>query len=57
MARSPLFDYYDPYGELEMQAQMGLLPDESDVDEFGVPSFGRRKLTLSDLMPAEELAT
>lgn len=55
MARSPLFDYYDPYGVLEQQAQLGLLPtDEDDVDEYGLPTFSRRRVTLSDLMPAEE---
>jgi len=54
MARSPLFDYYDPYGLLEQQAQMGLLPpDEEDVDEYGMPRQ-RTKPTLSDLMPAEQ---
>jgi hypothetical protein len=54
LARSPLFDYYDPYGLLEQQAQMGLLPpDEEDVDEFGMPRQ-RSQVTLSDLMPAEQ---
>jgi hypothetical protein len=54
MARSPLFDYYDPYGELEMQAQMGLLPpDEDDVDELGMPA-PRSRPQISDLMPQEQ---
>lgn len=57
MARSPLFDYYDPYGELDMQAQMGMLPpDEDDLDEFGLPRQ-RKKATLSDLLPEEEKST
>lgn len=52
--RSPLFNYYDPYGELDMQAQMGMLPpDEEDVDEYGMPRQ-RTRATLSDLMPPEE---
>ena len=55
--RSPLFDYYDPYGELDMQAQMGMLPpDEEDVDEFGMPRQ-RSRPTLADLMPEEEKRT
>lgn len=52
--RSPLFDIYDPYGELDMQAQMGMLPpDEEDVDEYGIPRQ-RKRATLSDLLPEEE---
>lgn len=51
MARSPLFDIYDPYGELDQRARMGLLDEEED--EFGILRAGRRP-QLSDLMPEEE---
>lgn len=42
MARSPLFDIYDPDGELARRAELGMLDEE------------RRKLTLADIMPEEE---
>jgi hypothetical protein len=55
MARSPLFDLYDPYGILQQQAQDGLLPDGGDeLDPIGVSPLGPRKPQLSDLMPEEE---
>jgi hypothetical protein len=54
MARSPLFDIYDPYGELDRQARLGLLNDDEDMDILGVLPLGGRKPTLSDLMPEEE---
>ena len=47
MARSPLYDLYDPYGLLRQQAEAGLLPG----DEPGEMS---RQATVSDLMPEEE---
>lgn len=47
MARSPLLDLYDPYGILEEQAKLGLLPG-------GDPLNPSRRLTISDLMPQEE---
>ena len=52
MARSPLFDIYDPYGDLQQQAEYGLLPseDEEIIGAFPV----KRKPQLSDLMPEEE---
>jgi hypothetical protein len=50
MARSPLFDIYDPYGSLKEQAEMGMLPLEED--EYGNPV--RRRPQLADLMPEEE---
>jgi hypothetical protein len=54
MARSPLFDMYDPYGILQQQAQFGLLPDiEEDFEPYGVAPVSR-KATISDLMPEEE---
>jgi hypothetical protein len=54
MARSPLYDYYDPYGILAQQAQLGMLPAEEDeVDEYGMP-VARRQPRLSDLMPEEQ---
>lgn len=46
MARSPLYDIYDPYGLLEQQAQFGMLPG----DQLGES----RNPTLSDLMPQEQ---
>jgi hypothetical protein len=52
MARSPLFDIYDPYGELDEQARLGLLPSDEEYELQGPVSL--RKPTLSDLMPAEE---
>jgi len=52
MARSPLFDIYDPYGVLQQQAQFGALPDE-DIEPLGVAPLARRP-QLSDLMPEEE---
>jgi hypothetical protein len=45
MARSPLFDLYDPHGILERQARDGVLPG------------GARRLTVSDLLPEEEKKT
>lgn len=52
MARSPLFDIYDPSGMLQQQAQYGMLPDD-DFEPLGVASV-RRRPQLSDLMPEEE---
>ena len=52
MARSPLFDIYDPQGILQQQAAMGLLP-EDDEEIFGAVPV-RRKPRISDLMPQEE---
>jgi hypothetical protein len=52
MARSPLFDIYDPYGILQQQAEMGMLPSD-DIEPYGMVPMGR-KPTLSDLMPQEE---
>lgn len=49
MARSPLFDYYDPYGVLEQQAQMGLLSGRNDEDPYE-----SRRLAIEDLMPEEQ---
>ena len=56
MARSPLFDMYDPYGILQQQAEAGLLPygDEEEIEPYGMVPVGPRKATLSDLMPQEE---
>ena len=52
MARSPLFDIYDPYGILQQQAEMVMLPSD-DIEPYGMVPIGR-KATLSDLMPEEE---
>lgn len=58
MARSPLFDIYDPGGILQQQAQYGLLPDaDEELDPIGIVPLGPRKPTLSDLMPEEEKKT
>ena len=55
MARSPLFDLYDPYGILQQQAQDGLLPGAGEeLDPIGVSPLGPRQPQLSDLMPEEE---
>ena len=55
MARSPLFDLYDPYGILQQQVEDGLLPDSGEeLDPLGVSPLGPRKPQLSDLMPEEE---
>ena len=51
MARSPLFDIYDPYGELEERARLGLLDDE---EYFLQGPVSLRKPQISDLMPEEE---
>jgi hypothetical protein len=51
MARSPLFDIYDPSGLLPQQAEMGMLPP--DEDEYGLP-VARRRPQLADLMPEEQ---
>jgi hypothetical protein len=51
MARSPLFDIFDPYGELEERARLGMLDDE---DYILAGPIEQRKPTLSDLMPEEE---
>lgn len=54
MARSPLFDIYDPYGILQQQAQFGMLPEpEEDIEPYGLVPVNR-KPTISDLMPQEE---
>lgn len=54
MARSPLFDIYDPYGILQQQAQFGMLPEpEEDIEPYGLVPIDR-KPTISDLMPQEE---
>ncbi len=54
MARSPLFDIFDPEGLLQQQASMGLLPgDDEERDYLGVIPL-KRKPTVSDLMPEEE---
>lgn len=47
MARSPLFDLYDPYGILQDQADLGILASDDG-------SFGQRDAQLSDLMPQEQ---
>lgn len=49
MARSPLFDIFDPDGLLAQQNM--LLPDDDEVDVFAAVD---RKPQLSDLMPKEE---
>ena len=55
MPRSPLFDIYDPFGDLARQAQQGLLPSgDEELDPLGVAPLGTRKLQLADLMPEEE---
>jgi hypothetical protein len=46
VARSPLYDIYDPYGLLEQQAQFGMLPGQMPGEQ--------RRPSLSDLMPEEE---
>lgn len=52
MARSPLFDLFDPDGELEDSASLGLFPDD-DLEILGAFRKPRRP-TLADLMPEEE---
>jgi len=55
LARSPLFDIYDPYGALQQQAQFGMLPsNDEELDPLGIVPLGKRKAQLSDLMPEEE---
>lgn len=54
MAQSPLYDIFDPGGELRRRAQLGLLDDEEDREYLGVIPIGNRKPQLSDLMPQEE---
>jgi hypothetical protein len=55
LPRSPLFDLYDPYGELTQQAQYGMLPStDEELDPLGIAPLGKRKPQLSDLMPEEE---
>jgi len=49
VARSPLFDIYDPQGLLQQEADYGLLASE-ELDAYGHP----RRPQLSDLMPEEE---
>jgi hypothetical protein len=50
MARSPLFDLYDPYGILQDQTDLGL----SDFEPIGVAPIRRRKPSITDLMPEEQ---
>lgn len=47
---SPLFNIYDPYGELQEQAKAGALYGE---DEYGMP-VAKKRATITDLMPEEE---
>lgn len=54
MARSPLFDIFDPDGELQRRAGLGLLEDDEEMDYLGVIPLKKRKPQLSDLMPQEE---
>lgn len=55
MARSPLFDIYDPLGTINNRALLGLLPQEDDEDTEIIGAFERpRSATISDLMPQEE---
>lgn len=55
MARSPLFDLYDPYGVLQQQAEMGALPrGEDEIDLLGLAELPRQRATIADLMPAEQ---
>lgn len=55
MARSPLFDIYDPLGTLNNRALLGLLPESDDEDTEIIGAFERpRSATISDLMPQEE---
>ena len=53
MALSPLYDIFDPDGEIRRRAELGLLEDE-ERDYLGVIPLGQRKPRLSDLMPKEE---
>lgn len=53
MARSPLYDIYDPTGILRQQAEMGLLPsDEMEIE--GAFPLEQRNATIADLMPKDE---
>lgn len=52
MARSPLFDLYDPQGLLDQQFTFGLPGEEGD--EFGVLPVRRRRPQIADLLPEEE---
>jgi hypothetical protein len=56
VARSPLFDIYDPYGFLQQQAELGLLPpsDDDELDVVGIAPLGQQRATIADLMPREE---
>jgi hypothetical protein len=55
LPRSPLFDIYDPFGDLARQAQQGIFPGgDEELDPLGVAPLGTRKLQLADLMPEEE---
>lgn len=55
MARSPLFDIYDPLGNIQQRALLGLLPEDDDEDTEIIGAFERpRSATISDLMPQEE---
>ena len=57
MARSPLFDIFDPRGLLDQQAELGLLPEDEETDYLGIVPLGKRKATISDLMPKDEQRT
>lgn len=50
MARSPLFDVFDPNGDIAEQAALGLLDDDAELFEIGK----KRRPLVSDLMPEEE---
>jgi hypothetical protein len=55
VARSPLFDIYDPYGLLQQQAELGLLPpSDEDLDVVGIAPLGQQRATIADLMPRED---
>lgn len=57
MARSPLFDIYDPLGAFQQNYELGLMPgQDEEIDPIGLVPI-RRKPTISDLMPEEEKRT
>lgn len=54
MARSPLFDIFDPRGLLDQQFDLGVPDYEEDMDVLGVRPVRKRKPQIADLLPEEE---
>lgn len=55
MATSPLFDIYDPSGDIRRQFQFGVPDDASEL--LGIVPLGGRRPQVADLLPEDEKTT